>query len=134
MCELLHPFSITTTQALRVVQGWGRLLKPIAVVFGLRRGYHRVTSADKQPLSTTQPLTANSEFTFRLHACWTVGRSFTQTRGEHANSSEKGLQAQHPTCNRPAARCEPLHHCVTLNSSPEASGASTSVRGRTQQV
>lgn len=64
LCKLIHPFSITTSPALRVVQGWERLLKPIAVVFGLRQGYHRVTLEDKQPLSTTQPLTANSEFTF----------------------------------------------------------------------
>lgn len=50
-------------------------------------------------------------------------RESTQAQGEHANFHEKGLKAWHLTCDRPALRCEPLRHCVTLNSSSEANSA-----------
>ncbi|KAL7868505.1 hypothetical protein SRHO_G00098890 [Serrasalmus rhombeus] len=95
----IHPFSKPLLR-----QGRGGVLEPIPAVFGRKAGYtldrspvHR--RADRQTQTVTHTLTprGNSACPIGLTAClWTVGgnrrtrRKPTQTRGEHANSTQRG--------------------------------------------
>ena len=132
---IIHSFSVTA-YSVRVAGCWSLS----QLTLGERRGSpwtsRQVTAGlthrDRQPLTLTFTPTGNSESPINLHAClWTVGgsrrtwREPTQTRGEHANSAQKGpAPATHsnsrPSCCEAAVLttappCRPAELVITQN-------------------